>query len=766
MKSGDGMKILIVTLFFISLVILGICIYKTNKDKRAITKTVMGVLVFGFVIVFVHSAILLAPNETVAKLSYSVYSVSALWLLYYLLSFSIEFIGEKMDKHVNKKLMLFLLAADSVSLLLNNVFGHVFDVKKVSAFGDEFYDTVYKPVYYIHYVLIIMLIVFSLISLYYQSVKSPLFYRRKYFVIAVMLTLIAAVNLLSQKSAVDFSIIGYAIEAVCIYYCALVYTPQRLLSKTILNVTDEMHAALYVMDMEGQKMYSNPFADRLFGGESPAADRNGITLMEWCSERYLKDDSEFTEEKSFYRDGEELILKIQLQRVFDSKKKLQGGCYVIQDSTEEYSRLKREMYLASHDGLTGLYNKEHFYTRSRSFIEENPEKNLLMICTDIKDFKMINDFFGTNTGDEVLKAFGEMLRNHIKSGAVYGRLANDIFGILMDSEDFDENRFIAESQAAFASSLNINTFPAVNYVGVYEVADRSLPVSVMCDRARMAIRTIKGDYSKRTAYYDDALRDNILYEQELISELNNAINENQFRMFLQPQMSSDGKLLGAEALVRWFHPAKGQIMPSDFIPIFEKNGLISEVDRYIWELACKQLKKWKDEGKGELYISVNISPRDFYFLNIYKIFTELIKKYDISPSSIKLEITETAIVMDFQRQLELITKLRQNGFVVEMDDFGSGYSSLNMLKDLHVDVLKIDMAFLKKAEDEERSKKILQMIISLSKQLDMPVITEGVETAEQVRFLSEMGCDIFQGYYFAKPMDIDSFEKLYRKMNE
>ena len=280
-----------------------------------------------------------------------------------------------------------------------------------------------------------------------------------------------------------------------------------------------------------------------------------------------------------------------------------------------------------------------------------------------------------------------------------------------------------------------------------------------------AVRLTHGDYSKLTAYYDDALRDDIMYEQELISELNNAINEGQFRMFLQPQMSSDGKLLGAEALIRWFHPKKGQIMPANFIPVFEKNGLISKVDEYIWELACKQLRKWKDEGKEELYISVNISPRDFYFLNIYQIFTELIKKYGVSAKSLKLEITETAIVMDFQRQLELITKLRQNGFIVEMDDFGSGYSSLNMLKDIHVDVLKIDMAFLKKAEDEERSKKILQMIISLSKQLDMPVITEGVETEEQVKFLSEMGCDIFQGYYFAKPMDIDAFETLYEKMN-
>lgn len=166
-------------------------------------------------------------------------------------------------------------------------------------------------------------------------------------------------------------------------------------------------------------------------------------------------------------------------------------------------------------------------------------------------------------------------------------------------------------------------------------------------------------------------------------------------------------------------------------------------------------------GRDNIYISVNISPRDFHFVNVYQVFTELVEKYGIAPRNLKLEITETAIVMDFERQMELINRLRKNGFIVEMDDFGSGYSSLNMLKDLHVDILKIDMAFLKKAKDEERSKMILQMIIGLSKQLGMPVITEGVENAEQVAFLEEIGCEMFQGYYFARPMTIEEFEKTY-----
>ena len=216
------------------------------------------------------------------------------------------------------------------------------------------------------------------------------------------------------------------------------------------------------------------------------------------------------------------------------------------------------------------------------------------------------------------------------------------------------------------------SFPITNYIGVYEVKDRSILVSVMCDRARMAIATIKGEQHTTIAYYDDKLRDNRVREQELIADLKEGIEQEQFKMFLQPQMSPQGEMLGAEALVRWIHPKKGQIFPGDFIPVFEGNGLITEVDKYIWECACKQLRKWKDEGREEIYISVNISPKDMYFMDIHQIFTELVKKYDINPKNLKLEITETAVMMDFKRQVELIKRLREAGFYVEMDDFGSG----------------------------------------------------------------------------------------------
>jgi EAL domain-containing protein (putative c-di-GMP-specific phosphodiesterase class I) len=252
-----------------------------------------------------------------------------------------------------------------------------------------------------------------------------------------------------------------------------------------------------------------------------------------------------------------------------------------------------------------------------------------------------------------------------------------------------------------------------------------------------------------------------LYEKNLVSEFDSALEKGQFHMFLQPQTDADGNMLGAEALVRWIHPDRGMVPPGSFISVFERTGLIYKLDQYIWRCACERLQIWKDRGLTQYYISVNISPKDFYYLDIYSTFVDLINEYHISPENLKLEITETALMSDFDKQFMLMKRLREYGFHIEIDDFGSGYSSLNMLKDMPVDVLKIDMGFLRQTEHVKRSRIILETIVSLSKRLEMPVVVEGVETKEQLAFLKELECEAYQGYYFSKPISIDEFEKKY-----
>ena len=270
---------------------------------------------------------------------------------------------------------------------------------------------------------------------------------------------------------------------------------------------------------------------------------------------------------------------------------------------------------------------------------------------------------------------------------------------------------------------------------------------------RMNIRAI--------AYYTERLFESSIEERRIIGEFERAISNNEFEMYLQPQVDSSGNLYGAEALVRWQHPERGLLSPTIFIDVLEKTGFIYKLDRYMWDKAAKKLGEWKKEGKDQYHISVNISTKDFYLVDVYETFVGLVDKYDIDPVNLNIEITETTLMSDFDKNMGIIRLLQNYGFNIEIDDFGSGYSSLNMLKDISADVLKIDMGFLRASENEAKGLDILESIITLAGKLGMKVITEGVETKKQLYMLVEMGCDMYQGYYFSKPIPVDEFEKKY-----
>ncbi|WP_143149646.1 EAL domain-containing protein [Fibrobacter sp. UWT2] len=292
------------------------------------------------------------------------------------------------------------------------------------------------------------------------------------------------------------------------------------------------------------------------------------------------------------------------------------------------------------------------------------------------------------------------------------------------------------------------------------MTDPSIDVSIMFDRAHLAQTSIKNEYNTHIAIYDDKMRDQVLWSQKISGELEGALKQRHIVPYLQPIVDINGSIIGAEALVRWLHPTEGFLPPFTFIPTFEKNGMIAEVDKYIWRSACEILSSWTDE-KSKLFISVNISPKDFYFIDVYAEIKNLVDEYKIEPSRLRIEITETVMMTEAESRMAILSKFRESGFIVEMDDFGSGYSSLNQLKDMPLDVLKIDMKFLSKAQDNGKAETILRNILRLSSDLGLFSLTEGVETEDQYKKLSEMGCNLFQGYYFAKPMSIADYEKLF-----
>lgn len=421
-----------------------------------------------------------------------------------------------------------------------------------------------------------------------------------------------------------------------------------------------------------------------------------------------------------------------------------------------YAKLE---YRLNYDSLTKAYNRYGFYKNAQKLIKEHTDTEYCLILSDIKSFKLINEIYGENIADKILIDEVNIIRQKMKGNSVLGRLNGDIIAMVIPKEYLSEKEF-SDMINLLSDRYSNKNFRLHIYLGVYYIKDVNETIRQMVDKVSLVIMKSKGNMSNYILYYDENSYRNDIFKQQLIGEFETALNENQFCMYLQPQTDKDGNMLGAEALIRWNHPNMGLIMPGAFIECFEDAGLIYRLDNYIWEEAAKQLKIWKDSGYN-YYISVNISAKDFYHIDVYQTFKNLVSKYGIDTDKLHIEITETALSEDKQAAHKTIERLHDEGFIIEIDDFGSGYSSFNFLKDVCADVIKIDRVFLKKSSHEERGEQILRSIISLSHDIGMDVITEGVENVDQLSMLAKMNCDWFQGYYFSKPITVGDFEEKY-----
>ena len=416
-------------------------------------------------------------------------------------------------------------------------------------------------------------------------------------------------------------------------------------------------------------------------------------------------------------------------------------------------------YLATYDELTGIYNKQAFYAKTKEMLLDNPDKNFDLLRINIERFKVLNDLFGESTGDKLLRYIGKFLKEINLPLCVSGRLYADNFVVCYEAGKGDSRRMINTLQMV-ADSFAINNRTILSF-GLYRIDDKTLPVSVMCDRANMALWKAKGNFKNPYCEYDEKMRQQVLKEQKIINAMERAIQNKEFTLYLQPKYDIEkGTIIGAGALVRWISLENGFISPGDFIPVFENNGFVYEVDKFIWEESCRYLRKWLDEGREVHPISVNVSRIDLYTPKLVQHLVNLREKYQLPSQYLELEITESAYTEDPEQIITITRQLREAGFVILMDDFGTGYSSLNMLKDIQIDVLKLDMGFLKSSDYSAKGGNILTAILKMAESLKMQTIAEGVETKEQVEFLKSIGCRYVQGFYYSKPLPVGEFEKL------
>ena len=397
------------------------------------------------------------------------------------------------------------------------------------------------------------------------------------------------------------------------------------------------------------------------------------------------------------------------------------------------------------DSLTGLYNRESFYREAALLLGARFDVKYCIVCMDISCFKIINDLFHVDTGNLILRSAADYFKAALNPRtSISCRAEADHFILCVPADELNIEQIIKDLDARI-QSLHIS-HNILFFAGIY------------------LLRRIKGSYLTRYAYYDAKMREQMIEEQLITGNMEAALLENQFTIYLQPIFNPrKNTVTSAEALVRWFHPVHGMVSPGKFIPVFERNGFIVRLDRFVWEEACRLQRKRLDEGKSIVPISVNLSRLNFYSLDLPEFLATLLEKYQLEPWMLKLEVTESAYTDNQLQLLDMISTFRDLGFSILMDDFGSGYSSLNMLKDMPLDTLKVDMAFIRELEKSKRVAIILKFIVELAEELGMSVVVEGVETQVQSDYVASLGEVAIQGYFFSRPLPIPDYEKLLDK---
>lgn len=425
---------------------------------------------------------------------------------------------------------------------------------------------------------------------------------------------------------------------------------------------------------------------------------------------------------------------------------------------------RSKIYSLEHDSLTGLYTFQKFCRNAKEMLEANPDKKFTLIRLDVERFKMINNFHGSEEGDRLLVYLAQIVDKYWKKVdcAVYGRMEGDIFGICFPSDEKRVKGFSSEVRK------KLKEYRAGYYLetamGIYDIKDNNMDMKNILACAAIAARQCKGQYMVHEGRYTAELGERIVREQKIINEMDYALQAGEFVVYFQPKYELNHYTpSGAEALVRWKKPDGTVIPPDEFIPVFERNGFIVKLDYYVWEKVCQFIKRSLDHTGDSEAISVNVSRVNLYNPDFLKSLVNLVEKYKIPPKYLNLELTESVFSEDAKVMQNAVDYLHKAGFTIMMDDFGSGYSSLNVLKDIDLDVLKIDMRFLSKGTIEDRGEKILEAVIKMAESLEMTVIAEGVEEEKQVKMLKRLGCNYIQGFYFAKPMPKEEYVKLLKK---
>lgn len=741
------------------LVLLSIYMYKRNNEYKGY---IIRPICVGIPTIIFYNIFLISGTHKMAVFFDSLFFVGTDWLAMCMFLFAIGYTGIWL-KYKKQIIILFsiLCGIDSVSLLSNNITFRLYDlVLMTTKSGIEYWGNAFAFPHYIHLALCYVMVLMTCILLGVSIHKSPDVCKTKYIGILFAYIVVIIVNCVcySVNLPFDVSVILYGVLAGFICYYSTYTYPHKMLVRLLNAVNDTVSDAVMYFDVDGKCIYSNKRANKLFESDNKFEPCLAEAYREKWDSELIEGSLSFSTEDCFKINGREHHFDVEYKRESYAGQKI--GSYIkMQDITEDYITYRKEKYIATHDSMTGVLNRNGFFDAVDKLIEEKGTFGYVMLTSNIRDFKMINEMFGEKTGDEVILKQAGLLKTFSHPTTIYARICDDKYALYTKREYFNEKEF-QEYMKLMQKVLDKPLYQLRLVIGVYQPQGRIESAQVMYDKALLAAAQISDKYNETYAYYDTILMEKLMNEKTLLDDFETALDSNQIEMYLQPIVDKDGNHCGAEALSRWNHPERGVMEADEFIDILEKKGFIYQLDSYMWEKSAKLLRKWSDAGLKDSYISVNVSVKDFFYTDIYKAFTRLVETYDIEPKNLHIEITEQVFMSDFVKAFSLANKLQKEGFFVAIDDFGNGYSSLNMLKDFHASELKIGMNLIQSSIYEERDRVILQSIVEMANELGMNVISEGVETQEQYELLKKCDCKLFQGNYLVEPKPVAEYEEM------
>lgn len=714
--------------------------FRNKRDKNVALKP-LAIMVL--IINLLYTVGLILRNDIIFfTLSYMAIDWISLTLLRFILKYNKVYI----NKHI-KKIIYSVIIIDNIILLVGLVLNLGFQNDSILSFirssaGEnvDIFTVKITPYFMVHMFIAYVLLGFCIGYSIYKAIIEPKIYKARSAVILIILLFIIAINLvfLYTLEVYDYSIILYSVSLVLLYYFITYKIDRLIIGNITKQVVANMSDQLFVYNAEGEELYCN-CKSNIF------KDDASLSLID-LENKYLKNNkNSFTIKLS--DSNEEYIFKVEKKNIKDSKDRLEGTYVLFHDVTFSTKAKEKQSYIDKYDTLTDIYNLNYFIKSA----SEDDNFNYTNLCiVNFKRFKFINQIFGSKTADLILKYFASELKTICEEENLrYARAKDDKFVVLLtDNYSVTIDKIRAILPSIQNKMVLTNTF-SINF----SISRIDNTISEAYENALVSLGYI--DDSSEIIYYSKEILDKINREKILIKDFDSAIKNKELKLYFQPQINTiDNSVFGCEALSRWIHPSLGMVSPVEFIPLLEKYGLIHILDKYVWNESCKFLGELKGTKYEGLCISVNISPIDFYVVNIFEELKKLVEKYSIPTSSLKVEITESAFIADKEKIIEEISKLRKYGFLVEMDDFGSAYSSLNTLKYMPVDILKLDMKFIS-GEVNTKTIEILNFVVNMSHNIGFPVIAEGVESLNQLQILSNMKCKLIQGYYFSKPIPKD-----------